>query len=211
MINLMLWPKFWVLHVRADMVDVLSVQHARPPRRCSDHVRHGEPLELFRTLLQCAEGFLAWEALKCRFWQCCVPVRMLRLSCYPASVISTTSGVSRNQPRVLILLLWSDFLTSLLSSLMQLPPLPTSAATSVLNAAQEKGAHASKGLVLTFSVETESAEIWNAPLVSACLLSCFLCRCIIIYLLQQNCDGTFLFEPLLPVRSSPTCNLLWIL
>lgn len=70
MINLTLWPKFWVLRVRADMVDVLSGS-MHGPQRCSDHVRRGELLKLFRTLLQRAEGFLAWAVLNADFTVLC--------------------------------------------------------------------------------------------------------------------------------------------
>lgn len=55
------------------------------------------------------------------------------------------------------------------------------------------------------SFESASVEIWNASVCQPVYFACGLCRCIIIYLLQQNSDGTFLFDPFLLVRSLQTC------
>lgn len=58
-----------MLRVRADRVDVLSGSMHAAPQRCSDHARHGELLELFRTLLQRAEGFSRLRGSKCKILQ----------------------------------------------------------------------------------------------------------------------------------------------
>lgn len=62
---------------------------------------------------------------------------------------------------------------------------------------QRAGAH--------ISFESASIEIRNASVCQPVYFACGLCRCIIIYLLQQNSDSTSLFDPFLLVRSVRTC------
>lgn len=134
----------------------------------------------------------------------CYPALTLQLSCCPASVILTTRGVSCNQHRILIFVPLKWFLNSsfyrCLCNCPHYPPQPQLVWLMPLR--RKEHMHQRAGA--RFSDESASDENWNASLCQPVYFARGLCWCIIIYLLQQNSDGTFLFEPFL-VRSLRTC------
>lgn len=211
MINLMVWPKFWVLHVPVALLNgprwwMCTLAACTVSKIARDMVNCSE---LYKTLLQCAEGFLIWELLNVDFtvfsrrWCCSSVVIQCRWSWLHQVWAVTNRGYWFCSSEVISLHLFY----CCLCNCPHYPPQPQ----LVCLMPRRRREHMHQRAGARISVESKSAEIWNASLCQPVYFARCLCRCIIIYLLQQNCDGTFLFEPFLLVRSLPTCNLLWIL